>query len=435
MKVLTVNFSDTKGGAARAAYRIHHALRRHGIDSIMCVNNAETGDWTVNGPSHDRDRLWSRFRSLVGELPVRLLRTSNQIIHSPSILSSAWREKLNKSDAAIVHLHWVNAEMLSVADIGQLRKPAVWTLHDMWAFCGAEHYADDFRWRDGYTHCNRPTHESGFDLNRWVWRRKVKHWKHPIHIISPSQWLADCARQSALVHDWPISVIPNAIDTDSWRPIKKSVARNILRLPPDVRLIMFGAIGGSMDPRKGFDLLRQGLMHLAGEEHDLHLLILGQLAPRDPYLVGFPSHFAGHLYDDLSLCLYYCAADVMVIPSRQENLSNAGVEALACGTPVVAFNICGMPDIVQHEHNGYLARPFDTKDLAYGIRWVLQQQEQDVSSKRELQGEPIPLRSDSQRLTKQGFTWLSANARSDALARFSYPVVAERYARLYASIL
>ena len=145
LKVLQLNHSDINGGAARAAYRIHHAIRDSGIDSQMLVNVAASGDWTVQGPTSKRAKALGRIRPQLA-IPLRkLLRTGNPIIHSPGLVPSRWPELINASDADVVNLHWVQGEMLSIADIARIRKPIVWTLHDMWAFCGAEHYSTDHR--------------------------------------------------------------------------------------------------------------------------------------------------------------------------------------------------------------------------------------------------------------------------------------------------
>ena len=405
LRVLQANTSDIEGGAARAAYRIHHALRSYGVDSRMLVNNATSGDWTVAGPQSKVAKALSKVRGPLAGLLTRTLKTGNAIAHSPAIVPSRWSERLNASDADVIHLHWVNGEMMSVADIGKMKKPVVWTLHDMWAFCGAEHYTEDHRWRDGYTANNRPSHEAGFDLNCWTASRKLKHWKRPMHIVTPSQWLADCAKQSVLMRDWPITVIPNAIDTDAWQPVDKALARQLLHLPPDVPLLLFGAMGGAQDLRKGFDLLQAGLNHLRGQLPGLELVVFGQLAPKAPLDIAFPVHYTGHLHDDVSLQLLYCAADAMIIPSRQDNLPNTGVEAHACGTPVVAFDACGLPDIVEHQQTGYLAKAFDPVDLAKGLRWVL---------------------DDADRRTSLGQA-----ARARAVNLWSYEPVSAQYVRCY----
>lgn len=406
MNVVHLNHSDINGGAARAAYRIHHCLRDAGINSCMWVNQATAGDWTVRGPSSKAEKLTAALRGRIGGQLRHAFKTANPINHSPALLPSRWVKRINDSDADIVHLHWVAGEMLSIADIGRINKSIVWTLHDMWAFCGAEHLAWDERWREGYRRDNRPAHESGFDLNRWTWQRKRKHWRRPMHIVTPSRWLADCVRESLLMRDWPVTVVPNPIDTERWKPLDQGLARELLGLPADVPLLLFGALGTAAY-HKGFDLLVRALEHLRDEPlaRGLEMIVFGQRAPQSSPVLGFPLHYGGRLHDDLSLRALYSAADALVIPSRQDNLPNTGVEALACATPVIAFDTCGLSDIVAHQRTGYLAKAFDTQDLASGITWVLAQ---------------------------RGLQPLGEQARELAVARFGYPVVADQYEQIYA---
>jgi glycosyltransferase involved in cell wall biosynthesis len=400
-----VNSSDLKGGAARATYRIHQAMLCAGVDSRMWVNDSRSGDASVEAPKNLAQRLQARLRPALIRRISKLLYQSGAGMHSPALIPSSWVDRINSSDADLVHLHWANDEMLSIADIGRIRKPIVWTLHDMWAFCGAEHYTEGNRWEDGYDRFNRNPGEWGFDLNRWVWSRKYKSWQTPMQIVTPSRWLAECARRSRLMNSWPITVVPNAIDTESWKPHDKLSARKRFGLPLDPPLLLFGAFGGTVDRRKGFDLLVQGLQKLRQLLPDLQLVVFGQQAPVSRIDIGFPVHFLGHLESELFLRDLYCAADLLAIPSRQDNLPNTGVEALACGTPVVAFDACGLPDVVQHKQTGYLARAFDPEDLANGIQWVL---------------------TDPQR-----YACLSSAARQYALTKFSSPVVARQYLRVY----
>ena len=409
MKVIHLNHSDINGGAARAAYRIHHALRQGGVDSRMWVNSATSGDWTVQGPEGKAEKLLKMFRPTIGGLPRRLLRTGNPIIHSPALLPSDWVKKINASDADVVHMHWVAGEMLSIKDIAAIKKPIVWTLHDMWAFCGAEHYTEEFRWKEGYYDTNRPSYESGFDLNRWTWERKRKHWQQPMHMVTPSHWLGRCVEESALMQGWPVSVIPNALDVEKWKPIDKEQARQLLHLPADVPLLLFGAMGGGKDPRKGYDLLLEALRRVTTTNPEIELIVFGQLPPENPPDLGAPIHYTGHLHDDVSLQLLYSAADVMVVPSRVEAFGQTASEAHSCGTPVVAFDTCGLPDIVDHETTGYLAKAFEPDDLAKGITWLLE---------------------DRERLEEFG-----RNARRKAEAKFAYKVVAGMYNEVYERVV
>jgi glycosyltransferase involved in cell wall biosynthesis len=408
MKIIHLNGADITGGAARACYRIHHSLLNSGLHSRMWVNNAKSGDWTVIGPKGKLNKAFAQIRPHAVFPILKTMQTKNYIIHSPAILRSSWSKLINQSNADIAHLHWIGGEMLSIADIGRIKKPTVWTLHDMWGFCGAEHVSWDERWREGYTRKNRPSSEKGFDINRWTWNRKIKHWKRPFNIVAPSQWLAESAQNSHIMRDWPVTVIPNCLNTEIWQPVDKNLARKLIGLPIDIPLIGFGSYGANSEYHKGFDLLEQALNHLNGLNENLELVVFGQSSPKNQPKLGFPVNFMGHLYDDLSLRLLYSAVDILVVPSRREAFGQTASEAQACGTPVAAFEIGGLSDIVKHKHTGYLAEPFDTEDLAEGIKWILSHS------------------------TSEG---LSKAARERAVQKFSYEVVSLQYQELYKKLL
>ena len=411
MKVIHLSFSDIIGGAARSSYRIHHSLLKAEINSRMWVNKAKTDDQTIEKPTGIIERILTELRSpLISNSLVKILKTKNMIIHSPSVLKSRWIKLINASDADIVHLHWIQNEMLSISDIGQIKKPIVWTLHDMWAFCGAEHYTQDHRWRDGYLKNNRPANESGFDLNRWTWKRKEKFWKTPIQIVTPSKWLAECVNESKLMHNWPVNVISYPIDTDFWKPISKKITRELLGLPKDVPLLLFGAFDSDKDLRKGYDLLLSALENLKDQPkfHDVELVVFGQNKPKLPTKHAVPIHYMGKIHDDETLRAIYNSADAMLIPSRQDNLPNIAVEAHACGVPVISFNIGGLPDIIEHQKTGYLAKPFEIEDLTNGILWFLSHPDKKH---------------------------LNNYTREQAVLKFSQKKVAEEYFNIYKNLL
>lgn len=285
----------------------------------------------------------------------------------------------------------------------------VWTLHDMWAFCGAEHYIPEEKYNYKYSRENRTYKSSYFDINHWSWKRKKKHWNKSIQIITPSRWMKELTGSSDIMSNWPIEVISNTIDTEYWKPIQKSVARELLGFKPNRPLILFGAVGGTSDPRKGFDLLREALHKIKGNERNPALLIIGEKGDGIEKRNGFDTYSLGHFYDDLSLKLIYNVADIVLIPSRQDNLPNFGVEALACGVPVVAFDTCGLPDIVKHRENGWLATAFDADSFAEGILWILEDEERKKV--------------------------LSSNARKYAVLNYSSEVVSNKHMQLYQKVI
>jgi glycosyltransferase involved in cell wall biosynthesis len=396
LNILHVNASDIDGGAARAAYRIHRSLvehgAAHGLSSQMRVISQLSDDPSViSGPPAGQSPIWRRLQPRLAHQARRGFRTGNSTLHSiawPATgLGAELQQRHCQGQADLLHLHWLGDGTLSIEEIGRLPMPLVWTLHDQWAFCGAEHYTSpplpgetastDERFAAGYIPASRPAHESGPDLNRRTWLRKRRAWRRPFHIVCPSHWLADCARRSTLMAHWPITVIPYPIDLTVWAPTDQAQARALLGLPADRPLVLFGAMGGSADPRKGADLLLEALQCLRSQVagtplEQLELVVFGQSRPAQPPALGFPIHYSGHLHDDLSLRLLYAAADLFVIPSRQDNLPNTGLEAHACGTPVVAFATGGLVDIVDPEITGSLAEPFDPLSLAAAIRWVLE---------------------------------------------------------------
>jgi len=335
-------------------------------------------------------------------------------MHSFGQVSAGLVQEINDSDADVVNLHWI-INLLSIEDIGRIKKPIVWTLHDMWAFCGGEHVVPDdderSRFRAGYLPDNRPEGESGPDLNRQVWQAKRHAWAdQQFNIVTPGRWMAGCASQSVLFRDSPTHVIPNPLEMEHlWRPVPKQFARAVLGLDPSKKYVLSGSAGG-MPHLKGEDLLRQAMNQLIGTQPDaIELLIFGQYRPVHAGDWACPAHWLGPVRDDHVMSLIYSAADVMAVPSRQDNLPNTAVEAHACGVPVVAFNIGGLPDIVTHQKTGWLAPEFDTRDLAQGLSWVL---------------------GDADRWGQ-----LSTRARQFALERFSPAVITSQYMRVYDEVV
>ena len=409
MKILHLNTYDISGGAARAAYRIHKGLRGIGMDSKMLVQTKLSDDKTVIGTESKIKKGFAKLRPTLDSAAKKLFAGVSKTIFSPAWLPFSDIPSQIKSIAPdIVHLHWICGGMLRIEDLTRINKPIIWTLHDMWAFTGGCHYSDDCgRFQQDCGNCPQLNRNTKNDLSRSILRRKKKAWEGlDITVVTPSNWLAECAKNSSLFKGRRIEVIHNGLALNLFNPIDKTIAREIWDLPIDKKLILFGAMSATSDRRKGFDLLYEGLKQLAVKWSDnTELVVFGSSEPENPPDFGLPVHYLGRLHDDVSLALLYSAADVMVVPSRQEAFGQTASESLPCGTPVVTFGATGLLDIVDHKLNGYLAKPFDTSDLAAGIDWVL---------------------SDENRHKE-----LCIKAREKAVACFDIEKVAGQYAELY----
>lgn len=410
MKILHINALDIIGGAARAAYRLHQALLQEGIESRMLVQHKMSDDYSALGPESRSQRISARIRPFIDLIPVRSYKGKNQTLFSPSwVPFSGIAEKVNVLNPDIVHLHWICGGMLRFEELARIEAPIVWSLHDMWAFTGGCHYDQECgRYTTSCGRCVVLGSEREHDLSRKVLLRKQKTLHHckNLMINGLSGWLARCAQQSALFKGRHVVNLPNPIDTELFKPVDKDFSRELLNLPKDKKIVLFGAMNSTGDPRKGFAELSQALSML--KSTDIELVVFGSGKPLAPPDFGFPAHYLGHLSDDLSLKILYSAADVMVVPSLQENLSNAIMESLACGTPVVAFNIGGNPDMIDHKQNGYLAVPYEPSDLASGIDWVINSPE---------------------------YRSLCNNAREKVVREFESSKVAKQYMELYSRIL
>ncbi len=409
MKILIVNSSDLNGGAARASYRLHKSLLDSEIDSQMLVQDKLSDDYTVIGPSTKIQKGLAKLRPALDNLPLSLYTNRQKIPFSTSWLGfSGIINKINKINPDIVHLHWICGGMMTIEDIARIKYPIVWSLHDMWAFTAGSHYAVCQGYKEKNGNCMSLRSKRKFNLSSRIFRRKYKTYskKNDITIVGLSKWINECSKSSYLLGNNHHVNIPNPINTKIFKKFDKDSARDLWNLPKNKKLVLFGAMSATSDPRKGFNELRKAFKLLTCSE--VELIVFGSSKPKDSPDLGFPTHYLGKLSDDVSLSTLYSAVDVTVVPSLQENLANCIVESLACGTPVVGFEIDGNGDMIEHKKNGFLAKPFKSEDLALGIEWVLNAKNYDE---------------------------LSFNARSKILKEFDSTIVAERYIDLYKQIL
>jgi glycosyltransferase involved in cell wall biosynthesis len=413
MKVMFLNASDIDGGAARGALRLLHGVREEGVEARLLVQRKTGDDPFVIGPQTNPGKVMAFVRPGLESLYVGLCAGQVEGMYSPALVPDSLPAKTAEFNPDIVHLHWVANGMMRVETLRRFNRPLVWTLHDSWAFTGGCHVPlDCTRYRESCGQCPVLGSSRQHDLSRRLWRRKQRAWHGlDLTVVTPSRWLAECARSSSLFRDTRIEVIPNGLDLRRFKPVDRRIARDLLSLPQERKLILFGGKWITNDRNKGFHLLGEALRGLAGRRGDstTEVVVFGSSEPAQPPDLGLKTHYLGWLHDDVSIALLYAAADLFVSPSIQENLSYAVMEAMACGTPCVAFDQGGMPDLIDHGRNGYLARPFEPDDLAQGIAWVLADEDRRQA--------------------------LSAEARRKVENEFARERVARRYVDLYGELV
>lgn len=380
LKVIHLNTYDGNGGAGRACLRLSDALLASGIQSEVLVyykfgKNSKISTFTPAAVQKAKaifnifaERYFSKWLSKSVKTPFSLQWYGLSIKHHP---------KLQEAD--VIHLHWINHGFLNpkfLAELEELEKPIVWTFHDSNAFTGGCHVryrCENFHQQCGNCPILKRSHPK--DISHKTWLRKQKAYsKLNFHIVAPSHWMAASVKLSSLLGTRKISVIPNTIETKIFKPYVKAEAKKILKIAPEKFVLMSGFMPSKNDKHKGTPYLLQALEILSQrvgiDKHHIELVIFGNKENAEILDFPFKTTFLGTINKDDHLAKCYSAADVFITPSLEDNLPNTVMESLACATPVVAFTTGGIPDMVKHMQNGYLAKYQDAEDLANGIEWL-----------------------------------------------------------------
>jgi glycosyltransferase involved in cell wall biosynthesis len=412
MKVILLNTSERTGGAAIAANRLMKALIDNGIEAKTLVLNKQTDDENVISiQSSFFKRQLARLNFLWERLGIFVHnRFSRENLFKVSIANTGFDVSKHPSvkEADIIHIHWINQGFLSLSGLQKLfnsGKPVFCTMHDMWFFTGICHHARECNLYQ--THChdcfylNKP---GSHDLSNRVFKQKKELYQSgKITFIACSRWMQSCAGKSALLSGQKIIAVPNPIDTTLFHPMDQSLCRKNLNLPVDKKLILFGAVKIS-DERKGIHYLNKAIDFLSqatGTSH-LELVIFGKSDMDLSKFFALKVNYVNYLSDEKDIIALYNAADVYVTPSLDENLPNTIMEAMACGTPCVGFKTGGIPEMIDHQQNGYVAKYEDPDDFAKGILWCL-----------------------------ENYRLLSTDARKKVEKCYSNEVVAKQYINLY----
>lgn len=376
MKALLASYSDAGGGGARAAMRVLNGIRLHLPDTRMVVAERLTAH-----PGVLQARPWSRSRLAMGFL--RKLNRLPLSRHGPTggMWSSDWLAtgmagRLLRERPDVVNLHWVQHGGLLPRELARLRCPVVWTLHDLAPLTGGCHYPGACQnWRDACGNCPMLRRRGPLDLSHrgFSEKRSIYASLQP-DFVAPSRWLADLACNSPLAAGCHVEHIPNGLDLELFSPAPMAEARRKLGLPAEGQVILFGADRAMRDRRKGFHLLRQALPRLTGISR-LSLAVFGASRIDDAHELPFPIHALGVINNDAQLALAYSAADLLVVPSLEDNLPNTIAEALSCGCPCAGFAVGGIPEMIDEGLTGSLAPAGDPDALAEAMRRVLQHAE------------------------------------------------------------
>lgn len=405
--ILMVNTLEKSGGAARAAYRCFEGIRQLYPNAHYLNLFSDDANQYVHGLSRNsKPGKLAEKLNVLDRLPLLLYPNRQALIFSPAFWANPMRTRLADFDAKLVHLHWVAAGMLEVEELLDLDGPMVWTLHDQWAFTGGCHYADDCtRFMQQCGKCPLLGSDKAEDTSHKLWLRKLNAYsKTNLTVVTPTHWMAALARQSSLFANKRIEVIPNGLDTDAFRPYEKDAAKAALGIPQDRPALLFGAHLVS-DTRKGGDLLANALTKV---DFPCTLMMFGEGALQFKVNPNITLVEMGSVTGDDKLAEMYSAADVFICPSRVDNLPNTVAEAMACALPCIGFHVGGLPEMIDHRKNGWLATPFDPEDLARGIDWVVNHPNHDM---------------------------LRTSAREKALTEYSLSMMSARYRMLYDELL
>lgn len=380
MRVLIVNTSENTGGAAVAANRLKEALNNNGIKAKMLVRDKESDDITVaqlNKSWHQKwDFLWERF---VIYMRLHFKRDNLFLIDIANAGTDITKTREFK-EADVIHLSWINQGMLSLKGIRKIlesNKPVVWTMHDLWPASSICHYARNCRnYEKQCGNCPLlPGNGSSNDLSARIWKKKRKILeRNSILFVTCSRWLADKAKKSGLLSGQKVISIPNPIDSRAFTKENREEARLYAGLPEGKKLILFVSQRVT-DKRKGMDYFITAINKMVEAHPEMKdncgIAILGGKAEELADKLPLPSYPLGYVSEEKKIASIYNTVDLFVLPSLEDNLPNTIMEAMACGVPCVGFNTGGIPEMIDHLKNGYVAEYKSSDDLARGIHWVL----------------------------------------------------------------
>lgn len=376
LKIVQLQYGMSSSGDF--ARRLHEVFLGEGFDSSIIALSSDIQEEERLRKLSRKHKLVAKLNNWLEKLLLRNVKTEQGKFSFP-ILGSDVSELPLVKNADIIYLHWVLNGFLNIQNmerLAKLGKPMVFILHDMWTITGGCHHSFSCnQYTVDCSSCQMFTDPMSRYLPRAGFKRKMQFYAKydNLYFVSPSKWLYDCAKQSALTKNKPIFHIPNLLDQCLYKPIQQKIARHILNIDEHKKVIAFGAVSIKSE-YKGWHYLESAvkLIHAESDPEEYLMLVFGNADKKFVQeALPFETKYMGFITDEYTMALVYNAADVFVAPSLADNLPYTIFEALSCGTPVTAFEVGGIPDLIEHQGNGYLARYKDAEDLADGIRYCL----------------------------------------------------------------
>ena len=371
MKILNINFSDNGGGAAIAVKRFHEILLNHKINSKLLVSEKKFDENNTFNIPKNSEKIKNLVKDSVNRNLIKFLKKKNFRSSSLNIIPSKLVKKINEIKPDIVHLHWIGNDTISIKDISKIKCKIVWTMHDMWPFCGTEHYSSNDKFINGYKNKDAGNNFFLFDIDKYIWNLKKKKYSNIDKIICTSEWMYNKVKQSKLFCDKKIKIISLPIDQLFWKPVERNWAKNFFNIKKNEKLIIFGADNFIKNKRKGFNLFLEAIKILKKQKKIKYKILTFGETKNLKEFSNLNIKNLGYIYDDYSKKLLFSAADVTVVPSTLEAFGLVAQEATHCGSPCVVFKNTGLTSIIENGKNGYLADYESSKSLALGIKWCL----------------------------------------------------------------
>lgn len=387
MKVLLITKHPGTGGAAIASRRLLESLRLESVDAKMLVQEGADEAHGIYSTTHGLIKRLTNLLRFIMERLVFLPREKSSDIRFLFSLANTGENIADNPlvrEADVFHLHWINAGYLSLASLKallNLGKPVVWTFHDMWPFTGGCHYS--FECEEYTRKCGKCPYlkkpESG-DLSHRIWLKKKKLFDTgKFTVITPSKWLNHCIKASSLLHELDVHTIHNPIDSFIFQPANRELACRNLKLDPAKKYILFGA-ATVKNVIKGYSYFAEAIKLLSAsvDPDQVEIILFGKSKGDEAKAFPLKTRNVAFISSLETLVELYSVAHVFVIPSLQDNLPNTILESMLCGTPVVGFKTGGIPEMIDHKRNGYMAGYKSSTSLAEGMQWILSSESYDI---------------------------------------------------------